>query len=91
MFFVCLFLSVFKKIPIIGIARLYKSHGQRSLVGYSPLGCKESDTNEHVEHDGSSIFNFLRNLHNIFYSGCTNILSTCEGFLLPTSLPTFII
>ena len=22
-----------------------KSHGQRSLVGYSPQGCKESDTN----------------------------------------------
>ena len=23
-----------------------KSHGQRSLVGYSPWGCKESDTTE---------------------------------------------
>ena len=23
-----------------------KSHGPRSLVGYSPWGCKESDTNE---------------------------------------------
>ena len=23
-----------------------KSHGQRSLVGYSPWGCKESDTIE---------------------------------------------
>ena len=23
-----------------------ESHGQRSLVGYSPLGCKESDTTE---------------------------------------------
>ena len=23
-----------------------KSHGQRSLVGYSPLGCKESDMTE---------------------------------------------
>ena len=59
-------------------------------MGYSPFGCKESDTNEHVEHDGSSIFNFLRNLHDIFYNGCTNIHSTCEGFLLPTSLPTLI-
>ena len=25
-----------------------KLHGQRSLVGYSPLGCKESYTAEHV-------------------------------------------
>ena len=25
-----------------------KSHGQRSLVGYSPEGCKESDTTEHI-------------------------------------------
>ena len=25
-----------------------KSHGQRSLVGYSPKGCKESDTTEHI-------------------------------------------
>ena len=23
-----------------------KSHGQRSMVGYSPWGCKESDTTE---------------------------------------------
>ena len=23
-----------------------ESHGQRSLVGYSPWGCKESDTTE---------------------------------------------
>ena len=25
-----------------------KSHGQQSLVGYSPWGCKESDTTEHA-------------------------------------------
>ena len=25
-----------------------KFHGQRSLVGYNPWGCKESDTTEHV-------------------------------------------
>ena len=25
-----------------------KSHGQRSLVGYSPWGCKESDRTEHT-------------------------------------------
>ena len=27
---------------------LEKSHGRRSLVGYSPRGCKESDTPEQV-------------------------------------------
>ena len=27
-----------------------ESHGQRSLVGYSPYGCKESDTTEVTEH-----------------------------------------
>ena len=26
------------------------SHGQRSLAGYSPWGCKESDTTEVAEH-----------------------------------------
>ncbi|KAM7233308.1 hypothetical protein CapIbe_015444, partial [Capra ibex] len=25
-----------------------KSHGQRSLVGYSPWGCKELDMTEHI-------------------------------------------
>ena len=27
-----------------------KFHGQRSLVGYSPWGCKASDTTEAAEH-----------------------------------------
>ena len=27
-----------------------ESHGQRSLVGYDPWGCKESDTTEATEH-----------------------------------------
>ena len=27
-----------------------ESHGQRNLVGYSPYGCKESDTTEVTEH-----------------------------------------
>ena len=28
-----------------------KSHGQRSLVGHSPWGCKESDMTEHTHAD----------------------------------------
>ena len=27
-----------------------KSHGQRSIVGYSPWGCKESDTTEQLHY-----------------------------------------
>ena len=27
-----------------------KSHRQRSLAGYSPWGCKESETTEHTYH-----------------------------------------
>ena len=30
-----------------------KSHGQRSLVGYSPWGCKESDTTVKAQHEGA--------------------------------------
>ena len=28
-----------------------KFHEQRSLVGYSPMGCKELDTTEHMHKD----------------------------------------
>ena len=31
-----------------------KSHGQRSLAGYSPKGCKESDTTERLKHTAMS-------------------------------------
>ena len=29
-------------------------HGQRSLMGYSPWGCKESDTSERLSHTSGS-------------------------------------
>ena len=32
-----------------------KSHGQRSLVGYSQMGCKESDTTERLCTSGVSL------------------------------------
>ena len=32
-----------------------ESHGQRNLVGYSPWGCKESDTTEASEHAHTSV------------------------------------
>ena len=31
-----------------GVFQPGESHGQRSLVGYSPWGCKESDTTERL-------------------------------------------
>ena len=37
-----------KEMTIIPVLLLGKSHGQRSLVGYSPCGCKESDTTEQL-------------------------------------------
>ena len=40
---------------------LGKSHGQRSLTGYSPWGCKESDTAEH-EHRQAYRGNIFTNI-----------------------------
>ena len=31
-----------------------ESYGQRSLAGYSPCGCKESDTTETTQHNTAS-------------------------------------
>ena len=42
-----------------------ESHGQRSLVGYSPWGHKESDTTERLH------FHF----HTVFRSGCISLHS----------------
>ena len=34
---------------------LENSHGQRSLAGYSPLGCKESEMTERLNIQGTNI------------------------------------
>ena len=36
-----------------------ESHGQRSLVGYSPWDCKESDTTEQLSTDAHSVSNYV--------------------------------
>ena len=49
-----------------------KFHGQRSLAGYSPCGCKESDRTEHAHtHDEitSDIFHRTGTNHHKIYMG----------------------
>ena len=36
-----------------------KTHGQRSLSGYGPSGCKESDTTEATEHVQDSFYKII--------------------------------
>ena len=36
-----------------------KAHGQKSLVGYSPWGSKESDTTEQLDNSFSHVDRFL--------------------------------
>ena len=36
-----------------------ESHGQRSLEGHSPWGCKESDTTEELKHTHTPYMRFL--------------------------------
>ena len=43
-----------------------KFHGQRSLVGYSPWGCKESDTTEQL-HSCIRLYLPLRDVYNCMY------------------------
>ena len=38
----------------------WRNHGQRSLAGYGPWGCKESDTTEQLPH-----FLYLFNIRRI--------------------------
>ena len=63
-------------------------HGQRSLAGYSPWGCKESDTTELLTHTHTHTHTCAR-AHTQMLSGhdmrCPVIFSICSSDL-PTAL-----
>ena len=52
-----------------------ESHGQRSLVGYRPWGCKESDTTEQLTHIEYGRENY-RICHKVCHVGIHNFGSS---------------
>ena len=77
---------------------------QGSLTCCNPWGCKESDMAERRKNNnmprsgitgsyGSSVFNFLWNVHTVLRSCCTNLHSppTCMRIPSSTSSPTFVV
>ena len=62
----------------------WRSHGWRSLVGYSPRGCKESDTTERLHFHFMMIFTLLQ------WSGTKPAISlrcACIVSVIPKFLP----
>ena len=60
-----------------------KFHGWRSLVGYSPWGCKESDTAEWLYFTS---YYFPQRLHQFTFPP-----TVCEGSLFSASLPVIVV
>ena len=56
-----------------------KFHGQKSLVGYSPWDCKESDTTEHVRDIRMKA---MTNLDSILSKDITVLTKVCMVFLV---------
>ena len=52
-----------------------ESHGQRSLVGYNPWGCKESDMTDRLSTHVYEVMNMLIDYSNHF-TVCANIFIT---------------
>ena len=50
-----------------------KSHGQRSVVGYSPWGCKESDMTEGLTLQASTICKLEKNQNRLTWQ-CRNFI-----------------
>ena len=58
-----------------------ESHGQKSLVGYSPWGHEESDTTEqptlsHLQEPRSFLYSFFFHMHNFHYALSSALDST---------------
>ena len=80
---------------------LGESHGERKLAVYSPCGCNglkvghDWSDQARMHTHASSIFSFLRTLHNVFHGGCKNLLPQKQYMVVPLSLhccqPLFLI
>ena len=56
-------------------SHLETPHGQRSLAGYSPLGCKESDTTEVTYHSCNSKLTINNKSSQILFWAFSHLLS----------------
>ena len=61
-----------------------KFHGQKSLVGYSPWGCKASDMTEHAQHQFSSVqsLSCVRRFATSWTAACQASLSITNSWSL---------
>ena len=48
-----------KEMATLSIFLPGKPHGQRSLVGFSPWGCKELDTTKQLNNNKAELFRFI--------------------------------
>ena len=60
---------------------LENPHGQRSLEGYSPWGCKGSDTTEHagLEEAQAGIKIAGRNINHLRYADDTTLMASLQS------------
>ena len=62
-----------------------KSHGQKSLVGYSPWGRKELDMTEHTFFLLSGLYSSVQICHSVMSDSATPWTASCQASLSITS------